>query len=101
MHTAPGEGPNAGLIRFLKILVSAMAATMLVGLIVLIALFVMRFPSASTGFPAEIALPEGTSLAAVTRGPDWLAVVTQDGRLLVYSADGQRLLQEVEITQAR
>ena len=101
MNTAPGEGPDPGLLRFLKILVSALAVTMLVGLIVLIGLFVMRFPRASAPFPTEIALPEGATASAVTWGPDWLAVVTGDGRLLIFSADGQRLLQEVAITPER
>jgi len=68
---------------------------MVVGLIVLIGLFVMRFPGATPGFPAEIALPKGAMASAITRGPDWLLVVTTDGRALVYSPDGQTLRQEI------
>ncbi len=98
MNAAPGEAPDPGLLRYLKILVSALAVTMVVGLIVLIGLFVMRFPESSAGFPAEIALPAGTTASAVTRGPDWLAVVTNDGRILIFSPDGQELRQEITVT---
>ncbi len=83
--------------RFLKWLVSALAITMIVGLIVLIALFVKRFPQAPVAFPARIALPEGAQAGAITRGPGWLLVVTTDGRALVYSPDGQHLRQEIEL----
>ena len=100
MNSAPDALPDAGLVRFLKILVTALAVTMVVGLIVLIGLFVMRFPDASAPFPAEIALPDGTTVSAITRGPDWLLVVTSDGRALVYSPDGRILRQEIVISGA-
>ncbi len=98
MNTTPDEAPDPGLLRFLRTLVLALAATMIIGVIVLVGLLVMRFPSAPAGFPAEIALPAGERAAALTRATDWLAVVTESGRLLIYSADGTRLLQEVEIS---
>ncbi len=100
MNTTPDEAPDPGLLRFLRILVFSLAGTMIIGLIVLVGLFVMRFPpapGAPGAFPAEIALPAGEKAAALTRGPDWLAVVTESGRLLVFSPDGARLLQEVRI----
>ncbi|HGG05504.1 MAG TPA: hypothetical protein ENK28_08595 [Aliiroseovarius sp.] len=87
-------------IRFLKTLVTMLTITMIVGLIVLIGLFVMRFTSAPTAqWPENLALPAGVAASAVTRGPDWLAVVTEDGRILILSPDGQTILQEVEIKQ--
>ncbi len=101
MNTTPDEAPDPGLLRFLKILVFSLAGTMIIGLIVLVGLFVMRFPPApgtpAGAFPTEIALPAGEKAAALTRGPDWLAVVTESGRLLIFSLDGVRLLQEVRI----
>ena len=97
MNAAPGDAPDPGLLRYLKILVSALAVTMVVGLIVLIGLFVMRFPNTPAPFPREIALPQGVTASAITRSADWLAIVTQDGRLLIFSPDGQKLLQEIRV----
>ena len=75
---------------------------MIVGLLAIVSLLVIRFGSDSGGvaIPHSIALPAGTVASAFTAGPDWLAVVTTDGRILIYSTDGQTLLQEVQITAA-
>lgn len=85
--------------RYLKWLVTTLTVTMIVGLVVLIALIVMRFnDSAPAAFPDEIALPDGAQVHALTRGPDFLAVVTDDGRILIYSPDGRTLRQEVAVS---
>jgi len=98
---APLSEASAKLMRYLKLLVTALAVTMILGFIVLIALLVMRFPSGgSVPFPAEIALPEGATVEAFTRGPDWLGVATTDGRMLIFSPDGQTLRQEITIRPA-
>jgi len=97
MNTAPDTPPDPGLVRYLKLLVTALAVTMVVGLIVLIGLFVMRFPNTPAPFPGEIALPQGVTASAITRSADWLAIVTQDGRLLIFTPDGKTLLQEIRV----
>ncbi len=85
--------------RYLKWLVTTLTVTMIVGLVVLIALVVMRFnASKPLALPAEITLPDGTTPTAFTRGSDWLAVVTTDDRILIYDLDGTTLRQEIEIT---
>ncbi len=73
---------------------------MIVGLLAIVSLLVIRFGgSADTvPLPDSIALPAGAQASAVTHGPDWLAVVTADGRILIYSTDGQTLLQEVAVS---
>jgi hypothetical protein len=97
MNEAP-EGPLPQL-RYLKTLVTALTATMIVGLIILIGLVVMRFKATPpVPFPTEIALPAGAKATAVTRGPDWLAVVTTEGHILIYSADGKTLRQDIAVT---
>ena len=101
MNEAPLTGPDAGLVRYLKWLVTSLTVVMIVGLVVLIALVAMRFnQSAPTAvFPDAIALPEGTRAEAVTRGPDYLLVVTEDGRALVFDPSGQFLRQEIDLSQ--
>ena len=85
--------------RYLKWLVTTLTVTMIVGLVVLISLVVMRFnANPAPAFPAEIALPQGTEAEAITRGTDFLAVVTTDGRILIYSPDGATLRQEIAVT---
>ncbi|WP_238367347.1 DUF6476 family protein [Mesobacterium pallidum] len=89
-----------GSLRFLRRLVTALTLVMIVGLVTVITLLVTRLTSEPDPMvlPASIALPEGATAAAFTRGPDWLAVVTGDGRILIYGLDGA-LWQEVELTR--
>lgn len=74
---------------------------MIAGVIVLIALIVMRFnaePMAPmAAFPEMVALPDGETAQSVTRGPDYLLVITATGRALVLSPDGATLRQEFTI----
>ncbi len=86
--------------RYLKTLVTGLAVTMIIGLIVLVALFVMRFPQASAPWPDQIVLPDGARPQAVTRGPGWIAVVTEGGRIVILSPDGARVVQEIEVETA-
>jgi len=86
-------------LRYLRILVTALTTTMIVGLLAIVGLHVIRF-----GFghdevliPASITLPAGTQATAITRSAEWLAVVTNDGRILVYTTDGKTMLQEIQV----
>ncbi|KAF0674946.1 DUF6476 family protein [Profundibacterium mesophilum] len=97
MDDTPDTQPLAGLI-FLKWLVTGLTATMLVGLVVLIVLFVTRFPDRATvPLPATLRLPAGVEAIAFTRGPDWLGVVTADDRILILDAATQELRQTIVI----
>jgi hypothetical protein len=101
------DGPEAmplPHLRFLKVLVTALAGTMIIGLITLITLIVIRFPS-STGsdaallpsLPASITLPKGETVAAVTFGRGWVAVVTKRDEILVYDTKDGTLRQRMQI----
>ena len=87
-------------LRFLKWLVIALTLTMIVGVITVVGLLVTRMPTAFSApgpaLPDGFALPEGTKAAAVTFGQGWVAVVTEDDRILIFGRDGQ-LRQEVEL----
>ena len=95
----PLSEKDASLVRYLKWLVTALSVTMIAGFIVLVTVVVMRFNqgSAPTAFPEAIALPDGVTAQAVTRGPDFLLVVSENGRVFVFSPDGQTLRQEIGI----
>ncbi|MEC7763858.1 MAG: DUF6476 family protein [Pseudomonadota bacterium] len=98
MDEAPLTGPDAGLVRYLKWLVTTLTVTMIVGLVVLIAVIVMRLnETPGQSFPDQIALPEGTTASAITRGSDWIAVVTSDDRILIFDLTGQTLRQEITV----
>ncbi|MAC77605.1 MAG: hypothetical protein CML66_06030 [Rhodobacteraceae bacterium] len=72
-------------LRFLRRLVTVLTAVMIGGVLVIIALLVIRSPHApALPLPDDIALPEGTTLQAVTYGPDFYLVVTNQNTVLVY-----------------
>ncbi len=63
---------------------------MIAGFILLIALLVTRFPGRipAPPLPEAIVLPDGARATAFTQGPDWFAVVTEDGRILIFDRGG-------------
>ncbi|MGC8201963.1 DUF6476 family protein [Aliiroseovarius sp. PTFE2010] len=91
----PAELAN---LRFLRRLVTILTATMILGLLVLIVLFVTRFPDRpASELPGAITLPDGAKASAFTQGPDWYAVVTDDDRILIYDLGDNSLRQTIQI----
>lgn len=84
-------------LKFLRLLVTVLAGTMIVGLLVIITLIVIRFQDKSTDFPDAITLPDGAQAQAFTQTKLWYAVVTGDNRILVFSRETGKLVQEIEI----
>lgn len=83
----------------LKALVIVLTLTMIGGVITVVALIVTRMPTAfqsSPEIPTNLKLPDGTKAEAVTFGKGWIAVVTTDDRILIYSDEGT-LLQDVAV----
>lgn len=72
---------------------------MIVGLVTVVALIVMRFRDDGPILPEEITLPEGVTVQAVTTGDGWYALVTDDGRILIYDRITGALRQEVILGQ--
>lgn len=107
MAELPPEGPLPPDLRFLRRLVTILTAVMILGFLVIVALFVIRLgPGAQRAAPAapaalilpdSIALPEGAQATALTLGPDWLAVVTDAGEILIFDAAGETLRQRIRI----
>ncbi|MEB8385743.1 DUF6476 family protein [Rhodobacteraceae bacterium KMM 6894] len=105
---APSQPPSGdpgpldpGMIKYLRRLVTVLSATMIIGFIVLIALFVTRFsggqPPNLPEFPAALTLPDNATATAFTQGTDWIAVVTADDRILIYDRTSGALRQTILI----
>lgn len=96
---SPGD-PEPPQLRFLRRLVTVLTAVMILGLLTITALLVIRLGAARPlPLPDEIALPNGARATAITRGPNWYAVVTEDDRILIYSLETGALRQEIWIAK--
>ena len=106
MNEAPEPGTEPANLRFLRRLVTVLTATMIVGLCIIVALFVIRFrpgampevpPAPALALPESLSLPAGERAAAFTQAETWYAVVTDRGRILVYDRATGVLRQTVQI----
>jgi len=89
---------DAGTVKYLRILVTVLTATMILGFIVIVVLFVIRFSDAfGPELPDVITLPDGTTPTAFTKGADWYAVVTSDDQILIFDLDSGELRQTIEV----
>jgi len=75
---------------------------MIGGLLVIVALFVIRFSStgsqpAALALPDTITLPDGAKAEAFTMGRSWYAVVTDDDRILIFDRATGALRQTVVV----
>ena len=76
--------PEPGNLRFLRLLVTILTGTMIAGLLAIITLLVIRFPTATPALPEAITLPDGTLVTAFTQAPSWYAVVTAGDEILIF-----------------
>ncbi|RBI84252.1 hypothetical protein DRV85_12465 [Rhodosalinus halophilus] len=97
MKEAPREEEEPAQLRLLRRLVTVLTATMIVGLLVVIGLLVIRLTDRTPALPESIALPDGAAAVALTQGPGWYAVVTDDDRILIFDRDTGALRQSVRV----
>ena len=92
----PGQAAN---LRFLRRLVTVLTATMILGLVTIVALLVIRFTTAPPPLrlPDTVTLPDGARPLAFTRGTGWYAVVTDADEILIFDAATDTLRQRVRI----
>lgn len=84
------------MLRWLRVLVTSLAVVMGLGVLSVVALLWLRLSEAPLPeLPAEIALPDGAEPAAVTFARDWIVVVTDAGKVLLYDRQG-RLRDQVQ-----
>jgi hypothetical protein len=100
----PGDATGPELprdLRFLKLLVTALAGTMILGIAAIVLLIAVRMPGGAPAGPAlpdAIRLPEGVAAGAVTMGRGWIAVVTEAGdEILVFDAESGALRDRVAL----
>jgi hypothetical protein len=91
-------------LKFLRVLVTVLTTTMILGLLVLIGLFVTRFPTINPvsqsevgALPDRITLPAGAHATAFTQGSDWYAVVTDQDQILIFERADQTLRQTITL----
>jgi hypothetical protein len=86
-------------LRFLRQLVTVLTGVMIVGVVMIIALLVIRLNADPTpALPASITLPDGSTPVAFTQTANWYAIVTSDNKILIYTLDGQ-LRDTVNVSQ--
>ena len=95
----PLRPEDARTLRFLRVLVTVLTGTMIVGMAALVVLFATRFPrgAAAPVLPDRLALPPGETARAVTMGTGWVAVVTADDEILILDAATGALRQRIAI----
>ena len=99
MNNSPETQPvDPALVKYLRILVTVLTVTMILGFIVIVVLFVTKFSDAfGPAMPDVITLPDGTTPTAFTRGDGWYAVVTSDNTILVFDQETGILRQTIKI----
>ena len=83
-------------------LVTTLTAVMICGVVVIVALLVIRFSPQSArapgpGLPDQITLPAGAQAVAITAAGDWYAVVTESNEILIFDQATGALRQTVKI----
>lgn len=84
-------------LRFLQKLVTVLTVTMIGGVLIIIALLVIRLNDDAVSLPASVTLPNGTIPVAFTQTKDWYAVVTEDNRILIFDLNGE-LAKTLDVT---
>jgi Flp pilus assembly protein protease CpaA len=89
MDDAPDPVGLPPSLKFLKWLVIVLMITMIVGVITIVGLLVTRMPDGGApALPENVTLPDGAQPQAVTIGRDFILIVTEDNRVLVFGRDG-------------
>lgn len=103
-HDPDKSGEPANL-RFLRILVTILTASMIAGLVTIIVLIVIRVPNVvrtvadPIPLPEAITLPDGDRAEAFTMGRNWYAVVTEGDEILIFDRDTGALRQRIAVAE--
>ncbi|MEO0566942.1 MAG: DUF6476 family protein [Pseudomonadota bacterium] len=99
MSETPNPQPvDPGLVKYLRLLVTALTSVMIIGFVVIVFLFVTKFSEAfGPKLPDQITLPDGTVPSAFTRGDGWYAVVTGENEILIFDDETGELRQTIQI----
>lgn len=84
-------------LRLLRRLVTVLMMVMIGGVVLIIALLVIRLNDRPLDLPEAIELPAGARPASFTQGRDWVAVITEDDQVLVFDRLSGALKQTLKI----
>lgn len=84
-------------LRLLRRLVTVLTAVMIGGVVLIIALLVIRLNDKPAMLPETVVLPKGVEAKAVTMGETWYAIVTQGDEILIFERLSGKLHQRVLI----
>lgn len=104
MANSPDHGtpePLPAPLRILQWLVIGLTASLILGVITVVAVVVTRFPKATpVPLPENLRLPEGAAMpAAVTQGRDWIGIVTENDQILIYDRTTGSLRQTITLSR--
>lgn len=71
---------------------------MIAGVLVIVALIVMRFYAVPPDLPNTLDLPGNAKAVSFTQGPDWYAVVTDAEDILIFDRATGQLTQQIKIS---
>ena len=74
---------------------------MIGGVVLIIALLVIRLNEKPSMLPELVTLPEGVEAKAVTLGESWYGIVTQTDEILIFDRFTEKLRQRIQITPAQ
>ncbi len=77
---------------------TVLTAVMIGGVVLIIALLVIRLNDKPAMLPENVALPEGVEAKAVTLGESWYGIVTQTDEILIFDRLTGKLRQRLQIT---
>lgn len=84
-------------LRFLRVLVTVLTATMIGGVLLIVGLMVMRLNQPAMILPETLRLPGGVQATAFTQTADHWLIVTQNGEILVYDRATSALTQSIPL----
>lgn len=82
---------------WLKRLVMVLTVVMIAGFALLIGTLVAQLTADPVPVPERLLLPDDVQATAYTQGDGWAAVVTAEGRILIFDMASGALRQQVEI----
>jgi hypothetical protein len=88
-------------LRFLRRLVTVLTTVMIGGVVLIIALLVIRLNEKPSMLHELVTLPEGVEAKAVTLGESWYGIVTQTDEILIFDRFTEKLRQRIQITPAQ
>lgn len=78
---------------------TVLTVVMIAGMVLIVGVLFVKLQDTSLAIPDELELPQGAVPEAITQASDWIGVVTQDGRILIFDKANGALRQEITLRQ--